>query len=68
MGRKRGGVKDSIKVTSKIIEAAELISTAQGMNRQAWDRFWYEVKEKMLFGLAIGALGGLWYLFYLMGW
>jgi hypothetical protein len=47
MEKERGGVKDGIKVVSKIIEAAEMLSTALGMNRQAWDRFWYEFEEKM---------------------
>jgi hypothetical protein len=37
--RKRGSVVDGVKIASHIVQAAEMLTTAQNMSRSKWDQF-----------------------------
>jgi hypothetical protein len=51
--RKRCTVADGVKIASHIIQAAEMLTTAQNMNPSKWQQFVYDLREKMLMGGAI---------------
>jgi hypothetical protein len=57
--RKRGSVVDGVKIASHIVQAAEMLTTAQNMSRSKWDQFVEGVVEKVLMGAAIAAVCGL---------
>jgi hypothetical protein len=62
MAKKRGSMADGVRAASHLIQAAELVSSAQNMTPSKWTQFVEGIVEKVLMALSIALVCGLFWL------